>query len=82
MLAKEFHLPPLTAVMDKVMEGSLTITWLILSHIVEKIRVTYFKSVEFFQQHNIISIELYGGLPLYVEEWMVSIHNFTLTFDL
>ena len=29
-LAKEFHLPSLTAVMDKIVEGSLTITWLIL----------------------------------------------------
>ena len=83
-LTKEFHLPPLTAVMDKIVEGSLEITWLILPHIIEKIRVTYFKSVEFFQQHNIISIELYGEsngdgrLPLYVEEWMVSV-AYTLT---
>ena len=78
MLAKEFHLPPLTAVMDKIVEGSLRITWLILPHIVDKIRATYFKSVEFFQQHNIISIDLYtdGGddsiLLLYHEKWMVS----------
>ena len=79
MLAKEFHLPPLTAVMDKIMEGSLTIIWLILPNIIEKIRATYFKSVKFFQQHNIISIDLYGGFRLYDEEWMVSAHN--LTFD-
>ena len=67
-LAKEFHLPPLTAVMDKIVEGSLTITWLLLPHIIEKIRATYFKSVEFFQQHNIISIQLYGVLKIYYEE--------------
>ena len=82
-LMKEFHLPPLTAVMDKIVEGSLRITWLILPHIVEKIRATYFKSVEFFQRHNIIRIDLYGdggkGLPLYDEASMVSAHN--LTFD-
>ena len=70
-LAKEFHLPPLTAVMDKIVEGSLTITWLFLPHIIEKIRAMYFKSVEFFQQHNIIRIELYDVLPLYYEETMV-----------
>ena len=81
MLAKEFHLPPLTAVMDKIVEGSLRITWLILPHIVDKIRATYFKSVEFFQQHNIISIDLYtdGGddsiLLLYHEKWMVCAHK-------
>ena len=79
VLAKEFHLPPLTAVMDKIVEGSLRITWLILPHIIEKIRATYFKSVEFFQQHNIITIDLYcdggddDGPPLYDEKWMVSI---------
>ena len=77
-LTKEFHLPPLTAVMDKIVEGSLRITWLILPHIIDKIRATYFKSIEFFQQHNIISIIVYGndyggGLLLYHEEWMVSI---------
>ena len=82
ILAKEFHLPPLTAVMDKIVEGSLRITWLILPHIIDKIRATYFKSVEFFQQHNIIKIELYGdgdapGHPLYIEEWMVSVHKLT-----
>ena len=80
-LMKEFHLPPLTAVMDKIVEGSLRITWLILPHIVDKIRATYFKSVEFFQQHNIISIDLYtdGGddsiLLLYHEKWMVCAHK-------
>ena len=70
-LAKEFHLPPLTAVMDKIVEGSLTITWLILPHITEKIRAIYFKSVEFFQQHNIIGIKLYDGLNIYYEGTMV-----------
>ena len=82
-LMKEFHLPPLTAVMDKIVEGSLRITWLILPHIIDKIRATYFKSIEFFQQHNIISIDLYSdgdsvdSLTLYNEEWMVSAHKLT-----
>ena len=75
-LMKEFHLPPLTAVMDKIVEGSLTITWLLLPHIIEKIRATYFKSVKFFEQNNIISIVLYyedNGPTIYAEEWMVSV---------
>ena len=82
-LMKEFHLPPLTAVMDKIVEGSLRITWLILPHIIDKVRATYFKSVEFFQQHNIIGIDLYRvggdnfGLILYREKWMVSVHKLT-----
>ena len=82
-LAKEFHLPSLTAVMDKIVEGSLEITWLILPHIIDKISATYFKSVKFFQQHNITRIDLYGdgggddGLPLFYEKWMVSVHKLT-----
>ena len=82
-LIKEFRLPPLTAVMDKIVEGSLRITWLILPHIIDKIRATYFKSVEFFQLHNIISIDLYcdggdaPGLTFYYEDWMVSAYKLT-----
>ena len=73
-LMKEFHLPSLTAVMDKIVEGSLRITWLILPHIVDKIKATYFKSIEFFQQHNIIWIHLYSYYCyiLYDEEMMVN----------
>ena len=71
-LVKEFNLPPLSAIIDKIEEGSLTITWLILPHIVNKIRATFFKSLDFFKRHKIIEIELYGGFILYDEEWMVS----------
>ena len=71
LLMKEFNIPELTAVVDKIEEGSLSITWLILPHIASKIRATYFKSVDFFQCHNIIEITL-SGLILYDEVWMVS----------
>ena len=77
LLAKEFRLPPLTAIIDRIVEGSLKITWLLLPHIIEKIRATYFKSIEFFQQHNIIRIDLYGDsdgeLNLYDEKSVVSV---------
>ena len=73
-LQKEFTLPSLTAVIDKIIEGSLTITWLVLPHVVEKIKSKFYKSLKFLQHHGIVSIELYGDLelPLYDEEWMVS----------
>ena len=77
MLMKEFDLPPLTAIIDKIIEGSLTVTWLVLPHVIEKIKATFSKSVDFFEHHNIIEIELYGGyLPLYDERWMVSMFPF------
>ena len=76
-LQREFYLPSLTAVIDKILEGSLTITWLVLPHVVKKIKAVYSKSLQFLQDHGIVSIKLYGGmLPLYDEEWMVSMTLF------
>ena len=73
-LQKEFNLPSLTAVIDKIIEGSLVITWLVLPHVVEKIKSKFSKSLHFLQHHGIVRIELYDGdgLTLYDEEWMVS----------
>ena len=72
-LQKKFNLPSLTAVVDKIVEGSLKITWLILPHVEKRLRALAAKSVNFFRHHNIISVGLYGGLlPLYNEVWMVS----------
>ena len=77
-LMKEFNLPELTAIIDKIEEGSLSITWLVLPHIAEKIRATFYKSITFFQHHNILKITLYDsdGLYLYNEEWMVGMSPF------
>ena len=70
LLKKKFHLPSLTAVIDKIVHGSLEITWLVLPHVVEKLRTTIHKSLDFFQQHNIIKIMLYDELVLYDEAWV------------
>ena len=70
-LKEEFDLPPLTAVIDKIVEGSLEITWVVLPHVVENIKARFFKSLEFLQQNNIIEIVLYSGdLRLYNEAWV------------
>ena len=73
MLQKEYTLPSLTAVIDTILDGSLVITWLVLPHVVEKIKSKFSKSLHFLQHHGIVRIELYGSkLPLYDEKWMVS----------
>ena len=77
LLMREFRLPPLTAIMDSIVEGSLTVTWLVLPHVLNKIRSSFSASVSFFKTHNIVSIVLYDGcLPLYRESWMVSMIPF------
>ena len=40
-LQKEFKLPSLTATIDKILEGGLTITWLVLPHVVKKFKATF-----------------------------------------
>jgi hypothetical protein len=70
-LAEEFDLPSLTAVIDKIIDGSLVISWLILPHIADKIRASSCKALRFYQQHGIIEVCIDGG-RLYAEKWIVS----------
>ena len=70
-LIKEFNLPPLTAIIKKIVAGSLIITWLVSSQISSVIAVSYSKALGFYQQHNIVQVQL-DGHTLYDEEWIVS----------
>jgi hypothetical protein len=64
--AEEFGLPSLTAVIDKIINGSLVISWLILSHIADKIRASSSKAIRFYQQHGIVEVHIDDDL-LYKE---------------
>ena len=70
-LKRKFKLPSLTAVIDKIVEGSLKVTWLVLPHAIEKIMSTSSETLSFFQQHGITRIVLYDRLILYDESLMV-----------
>ena len=71
-LREEFDLAPLTAVLDRITQGSLCITWLVLPNVLKKIRATFFKSLQFLQIKGILEIFLYDGLlTLYDASWMV-----------
>ena len=70
-LAKEFDLPTLTAVLDKIVGGSLVISWLVFPNIAEKIRASVSKALQFYQLHNIVELYIDNDL-LYSEEWTVS----------
>ena len=70
-LIKEFNLPPLTTVLKKIVSGSLIITWLVPPQVSTVIAASYFKALRFYQQHNIVQVQL-DGHALYDEEWIVS----------
>ena len=70
-LIAEFTLPPLTAIIKKIVQGCLIITWLVPPQISTVIAASYSKALRFYQQHNITQVEL-DGRTLYDEEWIVS----------
>ena len=70
-LIKEFNLPPLTAIIKKIVGGSLIIAWLVPPQISSVIAASYSKALGFYQQHNIVQVQL-DGHTLYDEEWIVS----------
>jgi hypothetical protein len=75
--ADEFNIPSLTSTIDKILEGSLRIVWLILPHFAELIRTSAHKSVEFFHQHDIIFVAI-DDCIVYDEELMVSFISLNL----
>ena len=70
-LIEEFNLPPLTAVIDKIVSGSLIISWLVPPQVSSVIAVSYSKALGFYQRHNIVQVQL-DGRTLYDEKWIVS----------
>ena len=70
-LTKEFNLPPLTAVIKKIVGGSLLITWLVPPQVSTVIAASYSKALRFYQQQNIVQVQL-DSFTLYHEEWIVS----------
>ena len=67
-LIDEFNLPPLTAIIKKIVGGSLIIEWLVPPQVSTVIAASYSKALRFFQQNNIVLVEL-DDLTLYDEEW-------------
>lgn len=77
-LVEEFNLPPLTVVIEKIVKGSLKITWLILPHIARKIATTgrSLRAIKFYQCYSIVQVAIDDNISttiLYDEQWFVSI---------
>ena len=64
--AEEYELPSLTAIIDEIVEGSLTVTWIVLPHIASMIK----PRSKFFRRHQIILV-LIDDVILYDEKKMV-----------
>ena len=73
-LIEEFDLPPLTAIIKKIVGGSLIITWLIPPQVSSVIAASKFMAFRFYQQHNIARVEL-DSRVLYTEEWRIVSDN-------
>ena len=66
-IAEEYDLPCLTAIIDKLIAGSLEVTWLVLPHIVDMIT----PRSKFFRRHQIIQVYV-DDVIIYDEKEMVS----------
>ena len=66
--AEEYELPSLTAIIDEIVEGSLTIAWLVLGHVASMIK----PKSRFFRRHQIILVFI-DDVILYDEKTMVSL---------
>ena len=66
--ADEYELPCLTAVIDKIVTGSLEVSWLVLSHLIARIK----PRSRFFRRHQIILVFI-DDVILYDEKTMVSL---------
>ena len=66
--AKEYDIPSLTAILEKIATGSLEITWLIPSSFAERIR----PRSRFFRKHGIVMVFMDGDM-IYDENQMVSL---------
>ena len=78
-LAEEFRIPSLTAVIDKILDGCLEITWLILPHEAKQIATLAPKSTPFFCRLNVIYVSLNGHI-IYDINQMVSMNLQIVSF--
>ena len=78
--AEEFRIPSLTAVIGKILEGCLEISWLIPPHEAEQITTLAPKSTQFFRHLNIIYVSLNGRI-IYNANQMVSSNHAPSTFS-
>jgi hypothetical protein len=79
-LIKEFNLPPLTAIINKIIGGSLIISWLVPPQVSSVIATSYSKALGFYRQHNIVQVQL-DSHTLYHEEWIVSCTCVVLCYE-
>ena len=71
--AEEYDIPSLTAVIDKIVAGSLEVTWRVPQHIADAI----LPRSKFFQSHGIVLVTIDNGI-IYDEKLMVNSINLVL----
>ena len=66
-IADEYEIPSLTAVLEKIVTGSIEISWLVPAHVAEMIT----PRAKFFRKHHIVQVFI-DDVVLYDEKEMVS----------
>ena len=74
--AKEYEIPSLTAVIDKIMAGSLEVTWRVPQHIADAI----LPRSKFFRSHGIILVSI-DDVIIYDEKQMVSTLLYSIKYN-
>ena len=74
--AEEFHIPFLTALINKIDRGCIEITWLVSSDVAKKIAKSANKSIHFFKENDIVCVALDDN-PIY-DQLEVCTHYHTL----
>ena len=72
-IAEEFYLPSLTSILERIVEGSLTITWRVQAHLIAKIDTQSFSSAIFFHQEGIDKITIDNQVVYSEEQALVRI---------
>ena len=73
--AEEYEIPSLTAVIDRIVVGSLEVTWRVPQHIAD----TILPRSKFFRSHGIVLVSI-DDVIIYDEKQMVRLHQFNFMF--
>ena len=74
--AEEYEIPSLTAVIDRIVVGSLEVTWTVPQHIAD----AFLPRAKFFRSHGIVLVFI-DDVIIYDEKYMVSAIMYSVSYN-